>query len=140
MAQEHQDDHDGQGGSRALEWTLAAVSGLMVAGLIGFLVLQALDSMWNAPDLKPDPIASVVDISPATNGFRVEISARNQGEATAASVRFRAKLQRDGETVETAEVTFDYLPGKAKRSGALIFMHDPRLYDVVIQPESYTDP
>ena len=140
MGQERQDNHNGKGDSTAFEWSLAAISGLLVAGMIGFLVLQALDSNGKSPDFKPDPVASVVQIAPASSGFRVEISARNHGEATAASVKFRASLQRDGETVETAEVTFDYLPGKADRSGVVIFALDPRLYDLVIQAESYTAP
>lgn len=132
---EADDAADAPGGG-PVEWTVAAISAVIVAAMIGFLALEALDTT----EATPVPVAAVADIAPSESGFRVEIDARNTGGATAASVRFRAALQRAGQTVETAQVTFDFLPAQSSRAGAVIFANDPRLYDVVIQAESYTTP
>lgn len=123
-----------------LEWWVALFSGLIVTAMIGFLILQGIGAARDAPTSQPVPFAQVVQIAPISSGYRVEISAGNSGETTAASVRFRATLQRNGRPVETVEVVFDYLPGNSERSGAVIFQQDPRLFDLVITPESYVAP
>lgn len=128
------DDADPPGG--ALEWAVAAISSLIVAGMIGFLLIEAV----NTEESRPVPVATVSDIAPIEGGYRVEIDAMNNGGTTAASVRFRAALQRNGQTLESADVTFDFLPAQSSRKGAVIFANDPRLHDLVIQAESYTAP
>lgn len=140
MGQQHGHKPGDHSDSNRLEWWLAGISALLIAGIIGFLVLQALHTVLNTEKSKPDPVAEVINIAPISRGYRVEIAAFNHGEATAARVKFRATLQHQGETIETAEVTFDYLPGKSKRLGAVIFMRDPRLLETDIQAESYVAP
>lgn len=138
--EQDRNDQDEQNDAKPLEWAVAAISAIIVAGLIGFLLLEALNASGGAPASASDPVAEVVRVTQISNGFRVEINARNKGEATAASVKFRASLRHDGKTAETADVTFDYLPGQSARRGAVIFEKDPRLYEMVIRAESYTAP
>jgi uncharacterized protein (TIGR02588 family) len=136
MGDDKRTSDDDDAGDNALEWAVAGISSLIVVAMIGFLVLEALD----AAESRPLPVAEVADIAPIQGGYRVEINAMNNGGTTAASVRFRATLERGGQTVETAEVTFDFLPAQSSREGAVIFANDPDLHDLVIQAESYTAP
>jgi uncharacterized protein (TIGR02588 family) len=137
MGQDRQpDDRTDPPHGTVLEWSVAALSALIVAAMIGFLAVQAM----GAQGAKPDPVAQVTEIVRITDGFRVEIAAINRGRATAANVTFRAELRRDGTTAETAEVTFDFLPARSQREGAVIFALDPGHFEVVLQAESYTKP
>lgn len=122
-------------GSR-IEWAVAAVSSVIVAAMIGFLLFEAVTTSH----AHPDPVASVEQVTPASDGFRLTFNARNMGQATAASVTFRATLRQDGQVVEQAEVTFDYLPARASQQGAFIFAQNPRLFDVALRAVSYTLP
>ncbi|SEO76142.1 TIGR02588 family protein [Salinihabitans flavidus] len=119
-----------------LEWVVASVAGVIVAAMLGFLLFQA----FTKADADPDPLAVVKSVTPVSNGYRMEISARNKGGGTAANIKFRAELRSEGRSVESADVTFSYLPSHSKRQGAFIFENDPRGYNVVLQAESYTAP
>lgn len=119
-----------------LEWAVASVSGVIVAGLIGFLIFQAFDQV----NTSPDPVALLGRVSAVSDGYRLEITATNKGGATAESVMFSAELRRGDRTVETADVTFNYLPAHSERDGAFIFANDPRGFTVVVQTQSYILP
>ncbi len=119
-----------------LEWVVASVSVVIVAAMIGFLLFQTFAKI----DADPDPQAVVKGVTRVSDGYRMEISARNRGGATAANVKFRAELRSQGRIVESADVTFSYLPSHSKRQGAVIFANDPAGHSVVLQVESYTAP
>jgi hypothetical protein len=62
---------------------------------------------------------------------------------TAASVTIEGALYdpaQGDEPVETAEVTFDYIPDQSDRSGSFVFEHDPREYEVRLQVKGFMDP
>ena len=138
MKQAEQSERSGESKLRGttLEWIVAAVSAAIVAAMIGFVFFQA----FQKADTYADPVAVVKSVTPVSDGYRVEISAQNRGGATAANVKFRAGLQSGGRNIETAEVTFSYLPSHSRRQGVLIFANDPRAYSIGLQAVSYTAP
>lgn len=138
MARRDTSPKDGRaaGTGGRVEWAAAAFSSVIVLAMIGFLLFQAVTTS----DAHPDPVASVARITPVSAGFRLTFRAQNNGQATAAAVTFRATLRRDGQVVDQAEVTFDYLPAQANQQGVFIFDQNPRLFDVAVRAVSYTLP
>lgn len=121
---------------RGVEWAAAVFSGVIVMAMIGFLIFQAV----TASEAHPDPVAIVDQVTPANTGFQLAFRARNAGKATAAEVTYRATLRQDGLIVDSADVTFDYLPARAERQGAFIFTQDPRRFDISVRAVSYVLP
>lgn len=119
-----------------LEWGLAALSTIIVIAMIAFLGHQAMTQ----DKAHSDPVAVVTGIFATAQGYRVEFDARNAGKTTAAAVTFRANLLRDGHVIETADITFDYLPGHSHRAGTVIFRAKPRESTLVIRAVSYRLP
>jgi uncharacterized protein (TIGR02588 family) len=71
---------------------------------------------------------------------QAEIRARNRSGHTAAGVVVEGELKRDGQTVETSETTFDYIPGRSERRGGLYFENDPRQMELTVRPKGYANP
>src|ERR671914_2542412 len=90
----------------ASEWIVAAVSALLVLGVIGFLVYDGMVS----PQTPPDVRVEVDSIHQAGPGFLVLLRARNDGHNTAADVIIEGELMADSGRVEASETTIDYVP------------------------------
>lgn len=89
-----------------LSTVTAAVSGLLVAGLIGYLTVHAF-----GPN---EPPAIVAEAVPAENWTRdgtsyLAIDVRNEGDLAAADVQ--VQVQPDGDGVEVRRASIDYLAG-----------------------------
>ncbi len=69
-----------------------------------------------------------------------EIEVFNGGDVAAAGLEVEGTLERDGETVETATTTFDYLPSQSRRRGGLYFTEDPKTATLKVAPKSYVMP
>lgn len=125
-----------QGGPSPLEWALAAASALLVLGVVGFLLYEAL-----AEPLTPPEVAVAVEaIRPLQSGYLVEFRAENRGQTTAAGLHIEGTLKRGSATVETASTTLDYVPAEAGRRGGLYFTVDPRAYELSVRPTGYGRP
>ena len=72
--------------------------------------------------------------------YLAEIEVFNSGDAAVAGLEVEGTLERDGETVETATTTFDYLPSRSRRQGGLYFSEDPASGTLTVVPKSYTTP
>lgn len=118
------------------EWLVALFGLVLVAGSIGFMAYTAIF----ADDPPPDILVAVEDIARTESGYRVRIRAFNRGGSTGAEVTVEANLKRGGETVETGELTFDYLPPHSERSGGLFFTEDPRTLDLDLRAKGYREP
>lgn len=84
----------------------AAVSGALVAALVGYLAVHAVGS--NAPP------AIVADAVPEANWSRagvtyLAIDVRNEGDLPASDVQIQVQPEKDGEEIRHASV--DYLAG-----------------------------
>src|SRR5690349_20317565 len=96
------------GSTPLLEWVAGGIGAILTLTLLGFLGWQA----WSNPgDVPPQIEVSLRDVMPAGDGFVARIAAVNGSPETAAAVEVEGVLSRDGEEVERAQATLDYVPG-----------------------------
>jgi uncharacterized protein (TIGR02588 family) len=118
------------------EWIVAAMSALLVLGVIGFLVYDGVMS----PKTPPDVIVQVDSIQPAGPGYLVIFRARNSGHYTAANVIVEGELMADSGRVEASETTIDYVPAGGQQRAGLYFTRDPRSLKLRLRAHGYRDP
>lgn len=82
-------------------------------------------------------VDSIVDTE---HGPVVQIRVRNHGQRTAAGLHLEGQLRSDTGTVETSQVTIDYVPAQGSRRGGLLFTHDPRRFALEIRATGYDQP
>ena len=117
------------------EWLAAALSALLVIGLLAVLAAQAF-----GPEVPPDLRVSVDAIERAGAHNRVRFTVRNRGTETAAELLVEGELRQAGAVVERSSVVLDYVPGGAERSGGLLFAADPRAHTLAVVPRGYQEP
>jgi uncharacterized protein (TIGR02588 family) len=120
------------------EKMVGVVGLLLVLSVLGFLLYAA-----SVPQTGPEIVAEVQAITPQAGGYLVAFDAANHGRKTAAAVAIAGALYdpaQGDEPIETAEVTFDYIPDQSNRSGSLLFEHDPRLFELRLQVKGFMDP
>lgn len=128
--------HESPSETPLYEWVIAALSALLVAGVVGFLLYDALV-------LPPGPARITVaadTVIPVQEGYLVRYTARNEGRSTATAVQIEGALREAGREVERAAATIDYLPPQATRTGGFFFERDPRRFELRLQPAGYGDP
>ena len=118
------------------EWIVAALSALLVLGVLGFLIYDAV----RAPATPPDVRVEVDSIAQAGPGYLVLFRARNGGRKTAAEVLVQGELAADTGLVESAETTIDYVPAGGEQRGGLYFTQDPRRLRLRLQARGYREP
>jgi uncharacterized protein (TIGR02588 family) len=117
------------------EWVAAAISALIVIGVLTVLIRGAA-----AGETGPDIVLRVDSVARGTTGYHVMFSAENRGTRTAAALDIGAEL-RDGDViVESSTATIDYLPGESQRGGGLFLERDPRSLRLVLRPLGYQEP
>ena len=118
---------------------LAGLVGLLLMlGVIGFLIYEAVQ-----PQTEAEIVTEVQSITPQAGGYLVKFEASNRGRTTAAAVLLEGALYDPAggdEPLESAEMTFDYIPDGSDRTGLLVFTHDPRRYDLRLQVKGFMDP
>lgn len=119
-----------------LEWVIACIGLLLVAGVLGLLLYKAIWGETSPPQIT----ISVISIVPVQNGYLVQFQAVNQGGSTAEGVVVGGELRRDAKTAEASQTTLDYLPANSKKGGGLFFTHDPRQFDIQIRALGYEEP
>jgi uncharacterized protein (TIGR02588 family) len=120
------------------EKVVGALGLVIVLGVVGFLLYEAVQ-----PQTQAEIVAQVQSITPQAGGYLVEFEASNHGRQTAASVAIEGTLydpSQPDRSVETAEVTFDYIPDRSGRTGSFVFEHDPRQYELRLQVKGFMDP
>ncbi|MGE7368745.1 TIGR02588 family protein [Neorhizobium sp. NPDC001467] len=119
-----------------IEWTTGTVSCILVGSMIGWIAWQAITATEEPPLLS----ATVTRIEKERDLFRVEFELGNASPTTAAAVTVMGEIGEAAQTVESAEVTFDYVPAQSKARGAMLFRTDPAGRDLRIKPAGYTEP
>lgn len=119
-----------------LEWLFAAMGAVLILGTAGYMIAHGM----RHPVAPPDIIVTRISGAVVSDGFLVEFSAANRGNATAAAVTVSGTLLQDGEVIEERETTLDYLPDHAHRTGGLFFVNDPARYEVRLRAEGYMTP
>lgn len=117
------------------EWIVAISSAALVLALLGFLIYEGIRS----PRTPPDVSVQVDSIQNAGLGYLVLFRATNSGRTTAAEVLVEGELV-DGDNVERAETTIDYVPAGGEQRGGLYFSRDPRRSRFRLRAQGYRDP
>jgi uncharacterized protein (TIGR02588 family) len=120
-----------------LEW-IAAGTGLLLA--LAIFVIIGREAINGETDAPASIGVRAEAISQVPSGFVVEIVARNDSGATAASVAIEGVLKSGETEVETSALTLDYVPGHAERKGGLFFTRDPREYKLEVRALGYQRP
>lgn len=119
------------------EWVIGGISAVLILMLVFYLGYHATTTQGRAPDF----VATVGKLGKAGELFHVDVTVTNAGGETAAGVVLQATLEAEGETVETVQIQFDYLPAGSTRRGAFMFRNDPsRADDLRLEVLGYTDP
>lgn len=119
-----------------MEWLTGLVSAALVATLIGYVG-------WNAATEKmvpPEFAIEATGMARVTGGYRITFDIENRANTTAAAVIVRGELKRGDESLETVDVTFDYVPGESQSSGAILFDTDPGSAQLTLRAIGYSDP
>ena len=119
-----------------LETAAGILGAILALGTIGIIVWDGIAGEGGPPIV----VVEAESVHAGENGFVLELSVFNRGQATAAQVAVEGTLSRDGEVVETSEATFDYVPSGSRRRGGLFFAADPRDHDVAVRAKGYVDP
>jgi uncharacterized protein (TIGR02588 family) len=123
-------------GPPAIEWAVAAVGFLLVAGSIGILVYEAL----TRNDTPPAIVVDVDQIHPTEGGHLVLLRIRNTGGQTAEGLVVEGELRQGDQTVERSETTIDYAPARSERKGGLFFTRDPSAHEIHLRPLGFEEP
>lgn len=119
-----------------LEWITAGVGLALALGAIGFLVWEGLFVADKTPLLS----ARAGAVAQTAHGYVVDIEVRNDSHVTASAVQVEGVLPESaGAPEETATLTIDYVPGKGRRDGSMIFRRDPR-GGLTVQVRGQVDP
>lgn len=119
-----------------IEWISGISSCVLVGAMIGWIAWQAI----TANDEPPQLSTTITQVRKSGSTFRVEFDIVNSAPVTAAGVTVMGEIIDATAAVETAEVTFDYVPAQSKSRGALLFSTDPEGRDLRVRPSGYTEP
>jgi uncharacterized protein (TIGR02588 family) len=125
-----------QAGPTTSQWVIGIASTLLVLGLLGFVVYEAL----SGTDLPPLVTLRVERVLSAPGGYIVEVAAFNEGGTTASALMIEGTLKQDTMTVETSTATISYVPAETEREAGLFFTQDPRRYKLELRPKGYDRP
>ena len=119
-----------------LEWIVAGIGVLLVAGAIGFLIYRGATKADTPPNIKID-VESVV---PAAEKYLVNFRISNTGAGVAAALTIEGELKSGEKSEETSDVTFTYLPSQSERRGGLFFTKNPNDYELKLRAKGYEKP
>jgi uncharacterized protein (TIGR02588 family) len=119
-----------------IEWIVGIIGAVFVIGTIMFLVIETLNDAGNPPEL----LITVGTITPGQDGYHVDLIVRNNSDLSAQAVVIEGTLTRDGESVETSQVTFDYVAAQSETPGGLFFTENPAQLELEVRPLGYQLP
>jgi uncharacterized protein (TIGR02588 family) len=136
MSPSHHPHHTEADNPHWMEWLTGFVSAALIATLIGYVGWNALTERMEPPEFAIE----ATGMERMTGGYRITFDIENRANTTAAAVVVRGELVRGEESVETVDVTFDYVPGESQSSGAILFTTDPGSAQLTLRAIGYTDP
>ena len=119
-----------------LEWTVFAISTLLVAATIGYLIYDSV----TAGDRPAEVEVRLGAPRPSPGQFLVPVTAINHGDRTAEGVHIVVTLERNGEEFETAEYDIMFLPRESSREAWVTFRNDPRTGTLRGRAVGYEEP
>jgi uncharacterized protein (TIGR02588 family) len=118
-----------------LEWSVFAVSAVLILGILGFLG-------YAAATIGDRPPAVEVEIGQAVaqaSHYAVPITLRNRGDQTAEGVQIELLL-RGGGADERGQVEVQFLPRRGTRHAWVTFQRDPRAGTLEARVLGYEQP
>lgn len=119
------------------EWAIAITGALIAATVIALLIVQSLQT-------SEQPALLMTDVAPPTetdaDSRLVRITVRNVGGRPASNVHVRGRLIVEGEPVEEAVATIDYVPAGTERHVLLQYVRDPAGGRLDVSSLGFTDP
>ena len=111
----------------ALEWSVFALSLLLVGATLWYLVRETLTAQESPPHIalklgKPQLLQNLSKEAPS---FIVSVEATNKGWQTAEGVHIEVELQRGKEEPQTADFEIAFLPRNSSREGWVAFKGKP---------------
>jgi len=107
-----------------LEWSVFAVSLLLVVAVVAYLAYDAVSSAERPPDLAVQLGAP----EQHADHFAVPITVTNAGDQTAEGVVVEVVVERGGEQ-EQAQLEIAYVPRQSQREGWVTFEQNPQTAD-----------
>jgi uncharacterized protein (TIGR02588 family) len=119
-----------------LEWLVAAIGALLVAGTIGYLSWQALSRDQTSPDVR------IVSEPPLAlqGGWLVRFRAINHGGEPVAELLVEGELRDSRGSIETAQAILDFLAPGSEAAGGLFFSRDPGELELRLRAKGYARP
>lgn len=120
-----------------LEWSVFAVSVLLLVGLVAYLTYESFVHKPSPPDLE----VSYTKESSKRNPFAYKLILWNHGEETAEDVMIEASLVRNDSVIERSQLQIAFSPKRSKREGWINFSTDPAQADSIdVKVMSYKRP
>ncbi|NTA39486.1 TIGR02588 family protein [Agrobacterium salinitolerans] len=119
-----------------IEWVTGTICTLLVAAMLGSIGYDIY--RYRPEDARFDIAVTGVEGQPGQ--YRVKFDIRNLSMTTAAQVQVRGDLLQNDATLESADVTFDYVASESRDTGTLFFRNDPRSATLTINVAGYTEP
>ena len=120
-----------------LEWSVFAVSSLLLLGLIAYLCYETFTHKPSPPDLE----VSYSKDSSKHNPFAYKIYLKNNGEETAEDVMIEASVLKADSVLEKSELQIAFSPKRSKREGWINFSINPAEADSInVKVMSYKKP
>ena len=125
-----------KGQKNGMEWSVFAVSLLLIIATIVYLVRDSLSGRSEAPQI------NVITGSPVQSAglWSIPLKVTNSGDETAEELRVVVALQDGDRNVELAEVTFAFVPRRSSRDAWVLFRTDPRPLKISARAMSYERP
>jgi uncharacterized protein (TIGR02588 family) len=118
----------------ALELTVTWISAALLAGMLGFLVWDALQ-----PSRPPSFDTSIESRSQRGGYVHVTVAVRNLGDEAARAVEVRV-VPEPAETGTEAHFTLDWVPGRSTRRGIAVFPQSVTLGRARAEVTGYAEP
>ncbi|MBW3551467.1 MAG: hypothetical protein KY442_11890 [Proteobacteria bacterium] len=120
-----------------LEWVSAGTGLGLSLAMLGFLGWKAIGASGDEPPVVTIDTGAITRVG---RGYVVEIIATNETTRTAAGVEVEGRITREGRSLATSTVTFDYVPGRSSRNGGMFFEQDPGAGVFEARALGYSDP
>jgi uncharacterized protein (TIGR02588 family) len=120
-------------GKTTAERVVFALSLIVVATVVAGVLW-----LWTRGEQEPPRLrVEVGSAAPQADGFRLPFEVVNDGGRTAARVTVEGTLG-EGPSAEQSLTVFDYVPGRSRERGVLVFRSDPR--QARVRVTSYQEP
>ncbi len=133
MSTDPDNEHNGK---NPLEWTVFTLSGLLVAGVVAFLI-------WNVIALEERPASFEIEIGgivQSDGSSMVPLKVKNTGSATAAEVTVTVTARHAAGREEESILTIDFIPRGGTREARAVFQGPEKPLSVSARVGGYIEP